>query len=190
MLIKTPLLHQSFGPRVCLSFSLSILIPWSAEAGCVTQGILASLLLSLTHHRLQTTRFWSIKGPTIPIISFSLDKEAKSGSVIKSLSHVWLFVTPWTVARQAPLSMEFFRQEYLSGLLFPSPGGLPDPGIKPWSPALQADSLPSEPPGKPLDNDPIIFNRAYEHLDSWLSFSAFLALGCDYFVQIMPVGCK
>ena len=50
---------------------------------------------------------------------------------VKSLSHVRLFLTPWTVAYQAPLSMEFSRQEYWSGLLFPSPGDLPDPGIKP-----------------------------------------------------------
>ena len=53
------------------------------------------------------------------------------------------------VARQAPLSMVFFRQEYRSELPFPSPGALPNPGIKPGSPSLQADSLPSEPPGKP-----------------------------------------
>ena len=59
---------------------------------------------------------------------------------------VWLFVTPWTVAYQAPLSMEFSRQEYWSGLPFPSPGDLPNPEIEPRSPALQADSLPSEPP--------------------------------------------
>jgi len=58
------------------------------------------------------------------------------------LSRVWLFVTPWTVAHQAPLSMEFSRQEYWSGLPFPSPEDLPNPGIKPRSPALQADSLP------------------------------------------------
>ena len=55
----------------------------------------------------------------------------------------------WTVAYQASLSMGFSRQEYWSGLPFPSPGGLPDPGIEPSSPALQADALPSEPPGKP-----------------------------------------
>ena len=61
-----------------------------------------------------------------------------------------LFVTPWTVACQAPLSMGFFRQEYWSGLPFPSPGHLADPGIEPRSPSLQADSLPSEPPGKNL----------------------------------------
>ena len=68
---------------------------------------------------------------------------------MKSLSRVQLFGTLWTVAHQAPPSMEFFRQEYCSGLPFPSPGDLPDPGIKPGSPALQADALPSEPPGKP-----------------------------------------
>ena len=67
----------------------------------------------------------------------------------KSLSHIQLFVTPWTVTRQASLSMEFSRKEYRSRLPFPSPGDLPDPGIEPESPTLQADSLPSEPPGKP-----------------------------------------
>ena len=65
------------------------------------------------------------------------------------LSHVRLLATPLTIAHQAPLSMRFSRQEYWSGLPFPSPGDLPNPGIKPRSPALQADSLPSEPPGKP-----------------------------------------
>ena len=59
-----------------------------------------------------------------------------------------LFATPWIVAYQAPLSMGFSRQEYWSGLPFPSSGDLPDPGIEPWSPALQADALTSEPPGK------------------------------------------
>ena len=68
---------------------------------------------------------------------------------VKSLSHVQLFRTPWTVAYQAPLSMGFFGQEHWSGLPFPSPGYLPNPGIKPRSPALQADALTSEPPGKP-----------------------------------------
>ena len=57
--------------------------------------------------------------------------------------------TPWTVAHQAPLSMEFSRQEYWNGLLFPFPGDLPDPGIEYRSPTLQADSLPSELPRKP-----------------------------------------
>ena len=60
-----------------------------------------------------------------------------------------LFATPWTVACQAALSMGFPRQEYWSGLPFPSPGYLPDPGIEPLSPALEADALTSEPQGKP-----------------------------------------
>ena len=59
-------------------------------------------------------------------------------------------VTPWTVTHQVPLSVEFSRQEYWSGLPFSSPGDLPNPEIEPVSPALQADSLLSEPPGKPF----------------------------------------
>ena len=69
------------------------------------------------------------------------------------LSCVQPFAVPWTVAHQAPLSMEFSRQDYWSGLPFPSPGELPNPGIKPGSPELQADSLPSKPPGKPCKKD-------------------------------------
>ena len=68
----------------------------------------------------------------------------------ESLSHVQLFATLWTIAHLAPLSMEFSRQEYWSGLSFLSPKDLPDPGIKPMSLALQEDSLPSEPPRKPI----------------------------------------
>ena len=68
---------------------------------------------------------------------------------MKSFSRVQLFATPWTVAHEALPSMGFSRQEYWSGLPFPSPGNLPDPGNEPRSPALQADALTSEPPGKP-----------------------------------------
>ena len=64
------------------------------------------------------------------------------------LSSVRLFTTPRTVAHQASLSMGFSRHEYWSGLPFSSPGDLPDPGIESWFPSLQADYLPSEPPGK------------------------------------------
>ena len=67
----------------------------------------------------------------------------------RSLSRVRTFANPWTVACQAPLSMEFSRQEHWSGLPCPPPGDIPDPGIEPRSPTLQADSLPSEPPHKP-----------------------------------------
>ena len=68
---------------------------------------------------------------------------------MKSFSRVQLFATPWMVADQAPPSMEFSRQEYWSGLPFPSPGDLPNPGIEPGSPELRADALLSEPPGNP-----------------------------------------
>ena len=73
---------------------------------------------------------------------------------VKSLSHVRLFAISWTVVYQASLSMEFSKQECWSGLPFPSPRDLPDPGVEPRSPALQADALPSEPPGggHTLDN--------------------------------------
>ena len=60
-----------------------------------------------------------------------------------SIACVWLFTAPWTIACQAPLSIELSKQEYWSGLSFPSPESLPSPVVGPWSPALQADSLPS-----------------------------------------------
>ena len=69
-------------------------------------------------------------------------------SEVKSFSHVRLFGTPWTVAYQSSPSMGFSWQEYQSGLPFPSPGYLPNPGLEPRSPTLRADALPSEPPGK------------------------------------------
>ena len=72
---------------------------------------------------------------------------------VKSLSRIQLFVTPWTIAHQAPPSMGFSRQEYWSELPVPSPGDLSDPGIEPRSLALRAEVLTSEPPGiRPLVN--------------------------------------
>ena len=76
---------------------------------------------------------------------------AKNTICVFVLSRVVLFTTPWTVAHQVPLSLVFSRQEYWSGLPCPFPGDLPDPGIalkSPVAPALQADSLPTEPSGK------------------------------------------
>ena len=94
-----------------------------------------------------------------------------------SLGYVQLFVTPWTVAHQAPLSMEFSRQEYWSWLPFLSPGDLPNPGITPGSPALQADSVSSEPPGKPYLVTGIIYLQAV--LTKWslniVNFHAFFS---------------
>ena len=70
-------------------------------------------------------------------------------TVLSHFGRAQLFATPWTVAHQAPLSVEFSRQEYWSGLPFPSPGDLADPGIESRSPALQADSLSAELPATP-----------------------------------------
>ena len=89
----------------------------------------------------------------------------------KSLSCVRLFATPWTAARQAPLSMGFSRQEYWSGLPCPPPGDLPNPGIEPGLLCLlhwQAGSLPSAPPGKPfflLRGTSIFVPKAFNWLD-------------------------
>ena len=89
---------------------------------------------------------------------------------MKSLSRVRLFAIPLTVAYQSPQSMEFSRQEYWSGLPFPSPGDLPDPRIEPRSTALQADALPSEPPGiksQECKYKVQVQNTAELHLDVW-----------------------
>ena len=99
----------------------------------------SKVMLKILQVRLQST--WT---KNFQMSKLSLEK---AGEREKSLSHVRLFVTPWTVAYQAPPSMGFFRQEYWSGLPLSSPGNLPNPGIKPRS-ALQADSLPSKLPEK------------------------------------------
>ena len=79
------------------------------------------------------------------------DGGLKCSKHVYSVAYLCLtfFVTSWTIAHQAPLSMELSRQKYWSELPFPSPGYLSDPGVKPGSPALHVDSLLSEPPGKP-----------------------------------------
>ena len=71
--------------------------------------------------------------------------------VVYSLSRGRLFATPWTVARQARLTLRFPRQDYWSGLQFPSPGELPDPGIEPASPELAGGFFTTKPTGKPLE---------------------------------------
>ena len=86
---------------------------------------------------------------------------------VKSFSHVQLFATPWTIAHQAPPSMGFSRQEDWSGLTFPSPGHLPDPGTELGSPALQADSLLSEPPGKTYCISYVYLHR-YKFIEKFL----------------------
>ena len=89
---------------------------------------------------LSTQTRWKKEGEETDNFEFS-SSVLPSKVKLKLFSRVGLFVTPWTVADQAPPSMEFSRQGYWSGLPFPSPGALPDPGMEPRSPALQADTL-------------------------------------------------
>ena len=93
-----------------------------------------------------------LQARTLKWVAITFSNAGKSKVNVKSLSRVQLVVTPWTAAYQAPPSMGFSRHEYWSGLPLPSPENLPDPGIKPGSPALLTDSLPSEPPGKANTN--------------------------------------
>ena len=95
------------------------------------------------------------------------------GEWVKSLSGVWLFATLWTVALQSPLSMGFSRQEYWSGLPFPPPGYLPNPGVKPVSPvspALAGRFFTTEPPGKPNSRLACLYLVVYHFPDICLAF--------------------
>ena len=112
---------------------------------------------------------------------------------MKLLSHVRLFATPWTVAYKPPPPMRFSRQEYWSGLPFPSPGDLPNPGIEPRSPTLQADALPSEPPGDMRELQYIFLSYVNKDLIFLGHFSChwIIAIG-DYlknFPKGFPGGC-
>ena len=102
---------------------------------------------------------------------FDLKLSVKNESVNERVSHVWLFVTPWIVTNQASRSMEFSRQEYWGGLSCPSPVDLPDPGIEPGFPALQAVSLSSEPWRKPLSLL-IVEDTTLSHMQRWSGWEA------------------
>ena len=97
----------------------------------------------------------------------------------KLFSHIQFFVTPWIVACQAPLSTGFLRQEYWSGLPFPSPGDLRDPGMEPRSPALQVDPLTPEPPGK------CQLNSRYTGLTS-LHYFSYFKFPIDWIQKLSP----
>jgi len=97
-----------------------------------------------------STKVHIVKAMVFPVVIYGC--EYGTIKKVKSLSCVRLSATPWTVAYQAPPSIGFCRQEYWSGLPFPSPGDLPDPGMEPRSPALQADTLTSQPLGWVLNN--------------------------------------
>ena len=106
---------------------------------------------------------------------------------VKSFSRVRLFATPWTVTYQAPLPMGFFRQDYWSGLPFPSPGDLPSPGIEPRSPALQADALTSEPLGKSFSLTDVV-KTSDPLMNSFPIFNTVIYLFSLSFFTITSVG--
>ena len=90
-----------------------------------------------------------IKIPRLILSILVFEEHCRPAEPVRVCVRHAVFVTPWTVVHQVPLSMEFSRQEYWSGMPFPSSGKLPDPGIEPGSPALQADFLSTEPLGRP-----------------------------------------
>ena len=144
------------------SSTLAWKIPWTEEPGglqsmgslrvrhdcfslrCIGEGNGNPLQCSCLENPRDGGAWWSaIYGVT------QSRTQLKRLSSSSSSSHVQLFATPWTLACRDPLSIGFSRQEYWRGLPFPSPGYLPNPGIDPRSPTLQASSLPAEPQGKP-----------------------------------------
>ena len=109
--------------------------------------------MALNKNCMPTTQIFSLNFSSefhISILNAYMRCPLDVSCVLSHFSHLQLFVTLWTIARQAPLSMELYQQEHWSGLLCPPPGDLPDPGIEPRAPTLQAGSLPAEPLQKPL----------------------------------------
>ena len=132
---------------ICEFLSFLVATIWGLHL--VSSGFMATV----NHHTIYRT------GPRASTMNYLVQNASRAmlEKLMKLLGHVWLFVTPWTVAYQAPWTMGFTRQEYWSGLPWPSPGDLPDPGIEPGSSALQPDTLPSEPPGKPWETYRLLF---------------------------------
>ena len=119
---------------------------WALQTPQFPNRTLFSSPTYIPHHFFSLTPLTALSPYLITSCFFWLLKEKERK--MKLLSRVWLFATPRTIANQAPRSTRFSRQEYWNRLPFPSPGHLPNPGNKPGSPELQADALPSEPPGK------------------------------------------
>ena len=111
---------------------------------------------------VRKTLFTYISGRKHEELTLLKLKKAKWSCSVVSNS----LATPWTIAYQAPLSMGFSRQEYWNGLPFPSPGDLPNPGIEPKSPSLQAEALTSEPPGKKAKCVKLCIKTTHTHLKS------------------------
>ena len=136
-------LSCSIGPNPCDPMDCSQ--PGSSVHGILQARILEWVAMPSSRGSPQPrdqTQVFCTAGDSL----LSEPQEKPYSSMLSHFSRVRLCATPWSVSSQAPLSLGFPRQEYWSGLPFPSPGDLPDPRIKPRSPELKADSLPSEPP--------------------------------------------
>ena len=127
---------------VTAAMKLKTLTPWK-KIMTNLDSILKSRDITLP------TKFCLVKAMVFPVVMYGCEKSEESESEVSQSCPT--LCNPWTVPHQAPPSMGFTRQECWKGVPFPSPGDLPDPGIKTGSPTFQADALTSEPPGKPLD---------------------------------------
>ena len=135
-----------------LSWSQMVLVTWVPPLRVNTWVALhESFHFTEPHLFNRNSTTYCLGSPKDSLDHVKIQKHNRCSVYSESVSHsvVPIFATPWTVAHQAPLSIGFSRQEYWSGLPFPSPGDLPNPGIEPRSLTLQADSSPFEPPGKP-----------------------------------------
>ena len=112
-----------------------------------------------------------IKSDTVSTVSPSISHEVMGPGESEVAQSCPTLCDPWTVAHQAPPSMGFSRQEYWSGLPFPSPGDLPHPGIEPRSPTLQADTLTSEPPGKHVGTRWQVIHHIRKLIKNYIMFS-------------------
>ena len=143
--MDTSFFHVYVQAFVCTSFSFL----WGIYLGAESLHLIETLLSHVRNHPTIFQSSCTILQQFIPSTMYGGFNFSTSFCCFQSLSRVQLFATPWTVSRQAPLSMGFSRQEYWSGLPFPSPGDVPDPGIEPTCPALAGRFLTAEPPGKP-----------------------------------------
>ena len=121
-----------------------MLMHWTSQTSASARSMLL-VTVCVQQKKMRNVPGWPLLATDLRKVNMLIWEDVRT--IIYSCQDI--FVTPWTVAHQAPLSMGFSRQEYWSGLPFPSPGDLPNPGIEPSSLALQADALTSEPPGKP-----------------------------------------
>ena len=131
----------------CWPSCLTILSSCWPSVPTILLGLLCPWTLGISSQSLQWLQQQLRAAGVAAVWLWSDCLRVKEKVKVKSLSPVWLFATPWTVAYPAARSMEFSKQEYWSGLPFPSPADLSNPGIEPRSPTLQADALLSEPPG-------------------------------------------